>query len=90
MRKWWKRLAVFALLAAALTYGAGLLKDHNLLEENLLRLHVVANSDTQADQSVKLRVRDAVLNVLSDAMGAMPTLATSTRPPSPTPGIPIS
>ena len=61
MRKWWKRLAVFALLAAALTYGAGLLKDHNLLEENLLRLHVVANSDTQADQSVKLRVRDAVL-----------------------------
>ena len=74
MRKWWKRLAVFALLAAALTYGAGLLKDHNLLEENLLRLHVVANSDTQADQSVKLQVRDAVLNVLSDAMGAMPTL----------------
>ena len=74
MRKWWKRLAVFALVAAALTYGAGLLKDHNLLEENLLRLHVVANSDTQADQSVKLRVRDAVLNVLSDAMGAMPTM----------------
>ena len=62
MRKWWKRLAVFALLAAALTYGAGLLKDHNLLEENLLRLHVVANSDTQADQSVKLRVRDVVLD----------------------------
>ena len=28
---------------------------------NILRLHVIANSDTAADQAVKLKVRDAVL-----------------------------
>ena len=31
----------------------------------VLRLHVVANSDTKADQDVKLLVRDAVMGVLS-------------------------
>ncbi|MBQ5749225.1 MAG: stage II sporulation protein R, partial [Oscillospiraceae bacterium] len=31
------------------------------LSEKLIRLHVVANSDTQEDQAIKLRVRDAVL-----------------------------
>ena len=31
------------------------------LENNVLRLHVIANSDTDADQAVKLKVRDAVL-----------------------------
>ena len=31
------------------------------LSRKLLRLHVVANSDSEADQAVKLKVRDAVL-----------------------------
>ena len=31
------------------------------LPQNVLRLHVVANSDSPADQAVKLKVRDAVL-----------------------------
>ena len=31
------------------------------LEENIVRLHVIANSNDEADQAVKLRVRDAVL-----------------------------
>ena len=33
--------------------------------DNLLRLHVVANSDTAEDQAVKRQVRDAVLNLLT-------------------------
>lgn len=32
------------------------------LPENVLRLHVVANSDSPEDQAVKLKVRDAVLS----------------------------
>ena len=32
------------------------------LSDKLLRLHVVAHSDDEADQTVKLKVRDAVLN----------------------------
>lgn len=31
------------------------------LQNNLVRLHIIANSDTDADQAVKLKVRDAVL-----------------------------
>ncbi|MGN0479035.1 MAG: stage II sporulation protein R [Hominenteromicrobium sp.] len=39
------------------------------LEENVLRLHVIANSDTEADQAVKLRVRDAVLREVENWYG---------------------
>ena len=33
------------------------------IRNGVVRLHVLANSDTQADQALKLRVRDAVLSV---------------------------
>ena len=32
------------------------------LQENIIRFHVIANSDSQADQEIKLKIRDAVLN----------------------------
>lgn len=32
------------------------------IKENVLRLHILANSDTDADQALKLKVRDALLN----------------------------
>ena len=35
------------------------------LRENIIRLHVVANSDSAADQAQKLRVRDAINDYLS-------------------------
>ena len=31
------------------------------IRENVLRLHIIANSDTEADQEIKLKVRDALL-----------------------------
>jgi stage II sporulation protein R len=55
-------LAVTFLCAAA---GAGLSREQVDLSEKLIRLHVVANSDTEADQVLKLRVRDAIVNDLS-------------------------
>ncbi|MBQ4160591.1 MAG: stage II sporulation protein R [Clostridia bacterium] len=33
--------------------------------ENVIRLHVIANSDTKKDQAVKLLVRDAILDAFS-------------------------
>lgn len=60
-------------LCLVFTLGAGifsLLSDRKKLEEGLIRLHVVANSDSDADQNVKLKVRDAVLDSLrSDLNG---------------------
>lgn len=39
------------------------------LRADTLRLHVVANSDAEADQRVKLEVRDAVLKETADELG---------------------
>ncbi|MBO5671425.1 MAG: stage II sporulation protein R [Clostridia bacterium] len=36
--------------------------------DNMIRLHVIAASDSPADQAQKLRVRDAILGGLSDAL----------------------
>jgi stage II sporulation protein R len=38
------------------------------LRENIIRLHVVANSDSAADQAQKLRVRDAIIDYLSQIL----------------------
>lgn len=32
------------------------------IRDNIIRLHIVANSDSQTDQEIKLKVRDAILN----------------------------
>lgn len=74
MMKWIKRLLILVLAASVVTGGAGLLRDQETLEEGLLRLHVVANSDTPEDQAAKLRVKDAVVSMLEETMEAMPTV----------------
>lgn len=56
------------LLLLSLLWCGGLLADKQSLRENVIRLHVVANSNTEEDQLQKLIVRDAVLDYLQDAM----------------------
>lgn len=34
----------------------------NGIRDKMLRMHVIANSDSKADQTLKLKVRDAVLS----------------------------
>ena len=38
----------------------------NDLEENLFRLHIIANSDSEEDQNLKLFIRDNVINYLKN------------------------
>ena len=64
MKKW--MLFTAALLAALVVSAAALQREQQALSEKLIRLHVVANSDSEEDQSVKLQVRDAVLNVTKE------------------------
>lgn len=51
------------LLALCITFAAGLWADRTEqdLSDSLVRLHVVANSDSPADQAEKLQTRDKVL-----------------------------
>ncbi|MCD7753156.1 MAG: stage II sporulation protein R [Clostridiales bacterium] len=51
-------MAAVALLLLALSLGGG---EQQTLAGQVLRLHVLANSDSDGDQTLKLRVRDAVL-----------------------------
>ena len=69
-----KRAAALVLLiVSALTVSvcAALQAQQQRMSEKIIRLHVVANSDSSADQAIKLHVRDAVLavarQVLQDA-----------------------
>ncbi len=39
----------------------GFAEDYDGITDKLFRLHILANSDSEADQSLKLKVRDAVL-----------------------------
>ena len=59
-----KRVVSLILLAASaltVTLCAVLQAQSQRMADKIIRLHVVANSDTSADQTVKLAVRDAVL-----------------------------
>ena len=72
MRKLFKFCVLCLILAGFFSFGT-VLADRSALNENLIRLHVVAASDSEEDQSVKLRVRDAVLDAVEEAMRRLPT-----------------
>lgn len=59
LRRW--ELALLLGLAAVLLLGTFLEREQSELADSVLRLHVLANSDTKADQELKLKVRDGVL-----------------------------
>lgn len=59
LRRW--ELALLLGLGFAALVGPWLGRQQDALADKVVRLHVVANSDSDADQALKLRVRDAVL-----------------------------
>lgn len=56
----WELLLLIGL-AVFCASGALALRTQDALAEKVVRLHVLANSDSQEDQALKLQVRDAVL-----------------------------
>jgi len=67
LKKQVKRIFFLAVLVCSVWLG-GLLADLYTLQQDILRLHVVANSDSDADQDVKLQVRDAILGSLEQGL----------------------
>ena len=61
----YKRILTLAIFAAILLLVVGLLPVHGEEEiyDKVVRLHVLANSDSEEDQAVKLKVRDAILAI---------------------------
>ena len=66
----YKRLLIFTFSVIGITMLLGMLPIHGETDvyENVLRLHVLANSDTEEDQALKIKVRDAVLNDTEDML----------------------
>ena len=68
-KRFWVKQSIALLCALLLTAGAVMAvstfgefqKNCDSLSEKVVRLHVLANSDSEADQQLKLKVRDAIL-----------------------------
>ena len=62
--------ALVLLIVSALTVSvcAALQAQQQRMSEKIIRLHVVANSDSSADQAIELHVRDAVLSEARQAL----------------------
>lgn len=70
MKKQWIAIAL-VLLAACIVLAAPAVvqsKTH-AINEKVLRLHVIANSDSQDDQALKLAVRDRIISEVSGEFG---------------------
>lgn len=59
LRRW--ELALLIGFSVVLLLGLWLEREQSDLADSVLRLHVLANSDSEADQALKLKVRDRVL-----------------------------
>lgn len=67
MRKGLKRVT-FCLLLVGIIWCGTLISDRERLNEEIIRLHVVANSDSGSDQAIKLRIKDAIVESLQSEM----------------------
>ena len=68
---------IFVLCMALVVFCSAILflptAQDRQIYRNTLRLHVLANSDSEEDQALKLRVRDRVLSVLEEQISACRT-----------------
>lgn len=70
-----KRFTVLMVVLSVITLSLGFLPVHGeeKIYENVLRFHVLANSDAEEDQALKLKVRDAVIALCSPRLAACST-----------------
>lgn len=59
LKKW--EVALLTGFAVALLMGAYLNREQAALADSIIRLHVIANSDSEVDQELKYQVRDRIL-----------------------------
>lgn len=71
LKRW--ELALMAGVLLALVAGNWIAGEQRELADSLIRLHVIANSDSQEDQALKLAVRDRVLELAEDLYPAHAT-----------------
>ena len=65
-----KKLLICTIVITSIALLSGLLPIHGESEiyDTVVRLHVIANSDSEEDQTLKLKVRDRIIRVVSPAV----------------------
>ena len=63
-----RNMLLFCLVLAVTVWTCALISDKQMLGQELVRLHVVAASDSAEDQAMKLRLKDAVVESLRTDM----------------------
>lgn len=53
----------FSILATSISYAE---KTYSEIKDTVFRLHIIANSDSKFDQELKLKVRDSILEYISN------------------------
>ena len=61
-------LAAFILLSILVAYAATPLEGEKQLYSGIIRFHVLANSDSESDQNLKLKVRDRVTEYTTELL----------------------
>lgn len=69
----WKLIGISVIVTIIISNFVQVGKSLDNLRENVLRIHILANSDSIADQSLKLKVRDAVLEHSQEIFGKSAT-----------------
>ncbi|MCQ2448241.1 MAG: stage II sporulation protein R, partial [Oscillibacter sp.] len=64
-------ITLLLTVALLLASGASALHTQEELSEKVVRLHVLANSDSEEDQALKLLVRDAVLETTTKRLAGV-------------------
>ena len=72
-------IALICAFLSVFVCGFSLRREEAALSDKLVRLHVVANSDSEADQALKFRVRDAVLDYLRPRLEGVEDAAEARR-----------
>lgn len=75
----WKTVEIALLAGLVLCVLSGVLavNTQNRLAEKVVRLHVLANSDSEEDQALKLLVRDAVVSYLEPVLSDVQDMASA-------------
>lgn len=76
-----KYLILFSVLVILATLVCGVIPTSADMKiyNDVVRLHVLANSDSEKDQAVKIRVRDEVLEYISDLVSSAPNAASAEK-----------
>ena len=72
-------VAVVVVMAVLLVIGLFPVHGEAKIYDSVVRLHVLANSDSEEDQARKLKVRDAILTVTAPLLNDCPDRDTAER-----------